>query len=91
MSHGGYQPGAGRKKKDVNSAEHLRALAQQSIPDDIWLEIFKKLADGARAGVHMSTTLLLRYALGVNVAPDSESPVVDAVDTDPASPQRPAR
>lgn len=82
MPRGGYRPGAGRKKKDVNAAEHLRALARQAIPDDIWLEIFKELAEDARVGVHTSTALLLRYALGVNVTPDTEPPVVDVADTD---------
>ena len=87
MPRGGYRPGAGRKKKDVNASEHLRALAQQAISDDIWLEIFKKLAAGARVGVHESTALLLRYALGVNLTADPEPPAVDVADTDPASPQ----
>ena len=89
MPRGGYRPGAGRKKKNVDATAHIRALAQQAITDDVWLEIFTELAAGARVGAHESIALLLRYALGVNIPADTDPPDADPSDTESASPDPP--
>jgi hypothetical protein len=89
MPHGGYRPGAGRKKKGAVEATRVRALARQAIPDAAWLALFKELARRATYDT-ASAALLLRYALSDNAPADPEPPPADVADTDADSPQPPA-